>query len=270
MVIYQTIGDERELSPLACNVYSNCGHGCKYCQVPQQKCTSMDEFIHPCLRDNFLEQLEQDAARLQAQGCKDQVFLSPLCDPYQHFDIIHELTRQTIQCLHRHGLAVSILTKGGSRAERDLELFTPHDTFAITLTTLDEAEALKWEPQAALPLDRLATLRNFKEHGIPVHIYLTPVIDRISTELIIAQTHHYVDLYHVGKLNETEDYASTVNWGEYGRHLLELLDKFECKYYIKEELRKYLNTSYTADNLSFVAYPQNGVSTLERFFGTAG
>ena len=33
-VIYEPKGRAREYSPLACNLYMGCTHGCKYCYAP--------------------------------------------------------------------------------------------------------------------------------------------------------------------------------------------------------------------------------------------
>jgi hypothetical protein len=49
--------------------------------------------------------------------------------------------------LIEHGLAFSILSKGGTRALRDADLYRPdRDAYAATLTSLDDRFSLKWEP----------------------------------------------------------------------------------------------------------------------------
>lgn len=63
--------------------------------------------------------------------------LSSTTDPYHPGDTT--LTRQALEVLLAHGLGTCTLTKGGTRALRDLDLFRPdRDAFASTLTSLDD------------------------------------------------------------------------------------------------------------------------------------
>jgi DNA repair photolyase len=101
-------------------------------------------------KPKFLERLEKDAIKYQALGITEQVMLSFTTDPYHPGDT--SLTREVIKMLQRYGLGLCVLTKGGRRALRDLDLFRPgRDAFASTLTSLDDASSRKWERYAALP-----------------------------------------------------------------------------------------------------------------------
>ena len=67
--------------------------------------------------------LRKDAIKYRAAGITDQIMLTFTSDPYHPGDT--ELTRQTIEILVEHGLAFCTLTKGGTRALRDLDLLPP-------------------------------------------------------------------------------------------------------------------------------------------------
>jgi DNA repair photolyase len=72
-----------------------------------------------------------------------------------------------MEILREYNLGFCALTKGGTRALRDLDLFRPdRDAFASTITSLDEATSLHWEPNAALPADRITALKAFHDAGI--------------------------------------------------------------------------------------------------------
>jgi hypothetical protein len=152
--IYAPRGQAGEYAPLATNPYRGCGHGCAYCYVPQVLRMDRVEFNAGAFpRPNFLNSLNADARKYQAAGITEQVMLSFTTDPYHPGD--HSLTHATITTLRDHGLAFCTLTKGGTRALRDLAYFRPdRDAFASTLTSLDDKFSQKWEPKAALPSDR--------------------------------------------------------------------------------------------------------------------
>jgi DNA repair photolyase len=222
-LIYTPKGRAREYSPLACNPYRGCGHECSYCFAPSATRKSPSEFYQPSLRaPSFLRILEKEAAKYEAAGITDRVLLSFTCDPYQPLDVQEQMTRKTIKILHSHGLPVQILTKGGSRALRDLDLLSSRDAFAATLTFLDETESLKWEPNAALPADRIRTLLAFHNAGVPTWVSLEPVIDPAAALAIIERTHSFVDLFKVGKLNY-HPRAKEIDWRTFALDAMELL-----------------------------------------------
>lgn len=167
------------------------------------------------------------------------MLLSFSTDPYQPIDEELAITREAIRLLHKYGLVVEILTKGGTRAIRDFDLLTSRDAFATTLTFLDDGKSKEWEPWAALPGDRLLAMQEAHKRGIRVWASLEPVIDPEESLEIIRQTHEYVDLYKVGKLNYNQ-IEKTIDWREFAENAIKLLEQYKKNYYIKDDLRKYL------------------------------
>ena len=132
-----------------------------------------------------------------------------------------------------------ILTKGGKRAERDFDLLTKTDKFGVTLTCLDNNESLKWESGAALPIERIESLKNAHKLGVLTWVSLEPVINPDTSLKIIRQTHEFVDLYKVGKMNY-HPIAKTIDWNKFGNDAINLLNSLEKEYYIKDDLKKFL------------------------------
>lgn len=242
-MLYEPKGRAREYAALACNVYRGCDHGCAYCYAPSATQVNVCEFLHSKARPaNFLPDLEKEAAAMARTTGTAQVLLCFTCDPYQALDTKLGTTRQVIQLLHRHGFAVCTLTKGGRRALRDLGLFTPADAFATTLTLLDSVASAQWEPFAAPPADRIATIQRFHAAGIPTWVSLEPVLDPAASLEIIRQTHGFVDLYKVGKLNH-HAHAASINWRQWAEDATTLLDRLGKRYYVKDDLAAILGRS---------------------------
>lgn len=241
-VIYEPKGRAREYAALATNVYIGCDHACSYCYAPGALQLSRDKFTTPRARSNYLETLEKEAKQLEKSGRVPQVLLSFACDPYSHFDIISQTTRKALEILKTHGIPFCTLTKGGRRALRDLDLFSPRDCFATTLTLLDDNQSREIEPGAALPQDRIMTIKKFYDTGIETWVSLEPVIDPDQTLDIIRQTHSWVDLYKVGKMNHVKN---DTDWAEFGNAAVSLLESLYQPYYIKDDLAKYITPRKT-------------------------
>jgi DNA repair photolyase len=260
-MIYAPAGQAGEYAKLATNPYRGCGHGCVYCYVPSVLKMSRQEFDAGAVpRDNFIEKLHKDARKYKQAGITEQVMLSFTTDPYHPGD--NNLTRETIEVLIEHGLAFCTLTKGGSRALRDLDLFRPdRDAFASTLTSLDDSVSRKWERNAALPQDRINTLKRFHNAGIYTWVSLEPVYDAEATLEIIKKTHKFVDLYKVGRINYS-GLTKKIDWREFTERVLELLTETGNAHYIKKDLQPYLPAGYSNPkyvNQSKQATPQQSI-----------
>jgi DNA repair photolyase len=254
-LIYEPKGRAREYAPLALNTYTGCDHGCLYCYASLATHKTRTDFAASHVRDGFIARLAKEAALMQREGLTGQVLLSFTTDPYQNLDAREAIARGAITILHEAGFSVCVLSKGGVRALRDLDLFTPADTYAATLTFLDDARSMEWEPRAALPKDRIETLETFHSRGIPTWVSLEPVLDPEATLDIILDTAPFVDMYKVGKLNY-HPLSKEIDWSVFARRAAALLNELgyrriedpikavaklgERKYYIKRDLAQFL------------------------------
>ena len=248
-LIYEPKGRAREYATLACNIYKGCDHRCIYCYAPSATHKSASDFAAPSPRNGFLAKLEKEARKFG--GVTERILLCFTCDPYQHLDCKLQHTRKAIEILKRNGLSIQVLTKGGRRALRDLDLFTPDDAFATTLTLLDDAQSQEWEPNAAPPSDRIAAIQQFHAAGIPTWVSLEPVLDPAVALEIIHQTCGFVDLYKVGKLNY-HPLANKIDWHRFVHDAIRSLDDLGYQrntdpdtlqagqFYVKKDLAAYL------------------------------
>jgi DNA repair photolyase len=251
-IIYAPKGQAGEYAKLAGNLYRGCGHQCIYCYVPpviHMPRAEFDKGAEP--KKDYLERLRRDAEKYQQHGITEQVMLSFTTDPYNHDDVIHGLTRQCIMVLRDHGLGFCTLTKGGQRALRDIDLFRPErDAFASTLTTLNDDQSREWERKAALPADRLSTLKRFHDAGIFTWVSLEPVYDTAMTLALIKETASYVDLYKVGRINYHR-ITRVIDWRKFTEDVLKVLGDLGKRHYIKKDLQPFLPPGY--DNPRYVS-----------------
>lgn len=241
--IYAPKGQAGEYATLSANPYRGCSHKCAYCYVPQVLRMDRQEFYKGAFpRPDFLKHLEKDAVKYKEAGITEQVMLSFTTDPYHPLD--NSLTRQTIIKLQTYGLGVCTLTKGGSRALRDINLFRANrDAFASTLTSVDDAFSKKWESGAAHASDRIATLKKFYEAGIFTWVSLEPTLDCDASIEIIKQTHQFVNLFKIGRVNYLP-MTKTTDWKDYTLRMIELCEKLNVNHYFKKDLQEYLPTGY--------------------------
>jgi len=239
-VIYEPKGKAHEYSSLALNLYEGCQHGCIYCYAPKIRKKSMDQFVAATPRKEIESRITNNLRKWNG-GKKDTVLLCFTCDPYQPLDESLKLTRFAIRALNDSGFPVQILTKGGIRATRDLDLLSknPDNKFAVTLTTDNIEESKQWEPGAAPPSERIESLRQAHRAGVETWISFEPVFNPAAVYRLIRETHEFTDKYKVGKLNY-HPAAKEIDWRDFRiktEHLLASLDK---RYYIKEDLRAFV------------------------------
>lgn len=254
-IIYRPTGRAEEFSHLAANLYRGCFNNCGYCFVPEF--THNDKFFtEQSVRKDVLRRLELDAPNLA--GTDERVLLCFTCDPYQLLDDTEQITRKAIKILRANDVPFQILTKGGMRAARDFDLYGPYDAFGTTLTFLDDEDSLLYEPNAALPADRIKAITTAKEHGIETSVSLEPVISPGQSLEIIRQTHTIVDYYRIGKLNHCDKLTAQA-WRRFGIGAIQLCRKFNVDYYIKKDLARYLDGVhfFNTDRRKVKRVPQN-------------
>jgi DNA repair photolyase len=243
-LIYEPKGRAREYAKLALNIYKGCNHGCLYCFVPNATVTTREEFIKIGNRlGDFLERVKREAAALPTDH--EPILLCFSTDPYPKMpNEFTLLTRRVIEVLTRYGHSFQVLTKGGRRALRDIDLYGPGDLFATTLTLLDPAHSATWEPNAAPPAERMEALETAKSLGVSTWVSLEPVLNPASALEIIRRTHEYVDLYKVGKLNyqskadpRANALVNRINWAQFAEDAVNLLQSLGKMYYLKDDLR---------------------------------
>jgi DNA repair photolyase len=209
---------------------------CSYCfnaRYPR----SNSYFGIPEPRPHLIKLLEK---QLSKQKIDKQVLLSFIGDPYGPPNEIHGMTRKVLSILHNHNVPVAILTKGGTRCLKDIDIFKSFDgriKVGASLTFIEEKDSLKWEPGAALPMNRFEALKELHRKGIKTFSSLEPVIDPNQTLQIIHETSDFVDHYKVGKVNHFKDYENQVDWEKFLVDVVTLLRRLRKPFYIKHSLQ---------------------------------
>jgi DNA repair photolyase len=242
-VIYAPTGPALEYAALATNPYRGCGHSCTYCSVPVTTHQDRAEFdAGAVLRTDYLPKLRKDAALYRRAGVIEQILLAFITDPYHPEEHKTGTTRTFLEVLREHDQSFSILSKGGTRALRDLDLFrSDRDCYGVTLTGIDDRLSKKWERNAPLPGDRIAALRAFHDAGIFTWVSIEPVVSVEASLQAIAATHEFVDLYKVGRMNYLN---LPIDWREFTLRALDLLSKYGSRFYIKKDLQQFLPPDY--------------------------
>jgi len=243
-IIYEPKGKALEYSPLAANLYKGCTHGCSYCYVPGippykfAKNPRETFYASGTPRPNVLAELAKDAKKMR--GDKRRILMSFTSDPYQPSEKEFEVTRQAMQILADNDMRPQVLTKAGEWAvKRDAGVLKATGcVWAATLTFDDDAKSIEWEPNAALPGDRINALERAHDAGLETWVSLEPVLDPDAAIRLIYATHKFVDLYKVGKLNH-HPHADTIDWADFLRRAEAALDDLGKARYIKVDLEAY-------------------------------
>lgn len=238
-LIYEPTGKAREYSPLALNVYSGgCDHQCKYCY-----CSGIMRGAWGATpRPRNLAGLAREAAKASRQ-----ILMCFVGDPYCEADVQHGKTREALAVLREAGCSVAILTKGGARCLRDLDLFTgwPGGRVKVgaTLTMFGAERSTEWEPGAADPVDRLSALRKLHEAGVKTWASIEPVIIPSESLAIIDASLPYCDAYKVGRWNH-DARANSIDWSAFGKAAVSMIRSAGKRLYVKADLRPHFLTGY--------------------------
>ena len=261
-MIYEPKGKAREYSPLAVNLYKGCGHGCAYCYVPNVIKITRNEFDNQVeVKKDVLRRLEISAKKYA--GTDKQVLMSFTTDPYNELNNELKLTREALKIFLKYRIPVSILSKGGEKVLEDYDIikkFGEHIKIGASLTFIDKADSLKWERNAALPEERINTLKILHNLGVRTWASMEPVIDPDQSLDLIKATHEFVDEYQVGKVNHIN---TKIDWRKFLNVAVLVLRYYKKEFYIKQELREAdpdleLDKKYTdMDYLTCTAFGPN-------------
>lgn len=235
-VIYEPRGRAAEYSGLACNLYTGCSLGCRYCYVPRTLRTTSVAFRHAAPRPHILEDLAREAPKYS--GDPRRLLLCFACDPYQPIEAEHQITRRALEILEANNVRATILTKNPGLALRDLDLLKRANTwFGVSLSWLTDSLRIPWEPNAPSVGERIHGLRSAHQAGLFTWISLEPVIDPAEALGVIGETHSYVRHYKVGKINHMPAIEAGVDWPIFRAEVSILLRSLHADYYIKADLR---------------------------------
>lgn len=233
-------GRAREYSPLSLNIYDGCDHHCDYCYMKKMDTMSRKETDRPVkTKRDWKIRLLKDAKKLQ--GTKYQVLLSLSGDPYCLADKHIKATREALPILLEYKMPTAILTKGGSRCLRDIDLFIKFGESIKVGQSLVTIHNQEIEPCASPLQDRIDTFKELKSNGVRTWCSLEPVIFPDQTLELIDLTHEWVDEYRVGQLNaftndKYKQIKENINWAKFLKEVVAKLRGYNKQFYIKKDL----------------------------------
>lgn len=240
-VIYKPTGMAREYSPYALNLYIGCSHRCKYCYAPDTlQRRKEDYFGKPSPRKDILKYLEQD---LKKNVYTEQILLSFVGDIYCDTADDSYTTRVALELLNAYNAPVAVLSKGGSKMLRDIDIFKAFGSriaVGTTLTFFDKDKSSEWEPYASSPEERLETLKILHDSGIKTFASFEPTIEPDESLKLIKRTlaDGSVDHYKIGKINHCCDADKWQDWRQYLIDCVNLLRPAQKEVYYKFCLRR--------------------------------
>ncbi|MEZ5727553.1 MAG: PA0069 family radical SAM protein [Burkholderiaceae bacterium] len=169
------------------NPYRGCEHGCIYCYARPNHAylglsPGLDFEQHLVAKSNLV-----DALRTQLSSASYRcapITLGAATDAYQPIERGQRLARRAVEFLSSCRHPLTIITKS-SLVERDIDLLAPMAqsglcAVMVSITTLDDALARRWEPRAAAPWRRIETIRRLSDAGIPVCVMVAPIVPFVN------------------------------------------------------------------------------------------
>jgi DNA repair photolyase len=176
------LGFDQSLNP-----YRGCEHGCIYCYA---RPTHAWLGLSPGL--DFETQIfaKPDAPRLLREELAkpgyicSTIALGTATDAYQPFERQQKVTRAVLEVMRETRHPVSVVTKS-SLIVRDTDIWADLSKqnlahVAVSLTTLNGPLARQLEPRASAPHARLEAMEKLAAAGIPVSVFIAPLIPGIN------------------------------------------------------------------------------------------
>jgi len=231
-VIYEPKGRAREYAPLACNLFrGRCAYRCKYCFVPKMPWATDDDRNGPMRpREDILARLAHDAERMA--GDPRPILLSFTSD---------------LLILREHDLHWTVLTKGGTRAAHDFDLYREGDTYAASIVF--SRHEREWEPHTACVAVRWVSLMRARDRGIRTWVSVEPVIYPDQALEVIRHAVGRADAVKIGKLNY-HPHSKSIRWDKFGADLAETLEEVELPYLVKDSLAEYMPEGFVLDTMT--------------------
>lgn len=169
------------------NPYRGCEHGCAYCYArPFHEylgySAGLDFETKILYKPDAPELLRKELA--SPKWVPRMLALSGVTDAYQPAERKLGLTRRCLRVLADFRNPVGIVTKG-ALVVRDTDILAELASFqavtvCMSVTTLDRGLSRALEPRASLPEQRLRAIEALANCGIPVGVFVAPVIPGLN------------------------------------------------------------------------------------------
>ena len=169
------------------NPYQGCEHGCIYCYARNSHeywgYSAGTEFESNILIKKNAPDLLRTWLRKTTRKT-EPIVISGNTDCYQPAEKKYQLTRKILQVFAEYRHPCSIITKN-ALIKRDLDVLKELASqdlvkVAVSITTLDESLRREMEPRTASVHNRLNTINELSNAGIPVSVMIAPVIPGLN------------------------------------------------------------------------------------------
>jgi DNA repair photolyase len=193
------------------NPYTGCAHGCVYCYASfmcrfSQHQEPWGKFVD--VKINFPHVLDKELKRSRIKP-KGKVLFGTVTDAYQPAEAVYQITRASLEILEAYQLLEPHILTKSALVQRDIPIlrWIRGCEVGFTITTLDASVAAVLEPGASGPDQRLQAAGKLMEAGIPVWIFIAPLLPGLSdteeklAELFLALQHQGIREILVDRLN---------------------------------------------------------------------
>ncbi len=205
----KSVLNKSKLSDFTLNCYVGCSHRCLYCYARymkkfKERPEDWGEFVD--VKINAPEVLKKDIKRIKLPK---EVYMSTVCDGWQPLEEKYKLSRACLRILLEAGFNMSILTKS-SLIRRDFDLLEAHNkqvSLGMTITTLNTELKRLLEPGASEPQERIDTLKEARQKGIEIYVFLGPLMPEFTDtqsnleEIFSALKSLELDRIYIDRLN---------------------------------------------------------------------
>ena len=169
------------------NAYKGCEHGCVYCFARPTHAyldlsPGLDFESKIFYKTGVRERLHAELGKPNYEP--KTIAMGTNTDPYQPAEKGLKVTREVLEVLLEYRHPVSIVTKG-QLILRDLDVLQQLAELGlvsvmISITTLNNDLKIRMEPRAASPSARLRIVRELALAGVPVGVFMAPVIPFVN------------------------------------------------------------------------------------------
>lgn len=176
------------------NPYRGCRHACLYCYARvYHSYVGFDDpgdFDRVVLYKESLPEVLRRELRRRRAPLDGVVAIGTATDPYQPLEARERLTRRLLAVLLEYGAAVTITTKS-PLVLRDLDLLRRFSAYGgirvhVTVTVLKDELWRLLEPRTPHPRGRLDAVRRLRDNGVPVSVFLAPVVPGLGESEALA------------------------------------------------------------------------------------
>lgn len=169
------------------NPYRGCEHGCIYCYArPGHEMLGWScglDFETKIVAKHDAAALLRPAL-LHKKWMGQTIVMSGVTDPYQPIEAKLRITRSCLEIMAELRQPVGLITKS-RLILRDIDLLSElarHNAarVSVSLTTLDKKVAMKMEPRASSPTDKLAAISGLAKAGVPVNVMTAPIVPGLT------------------------------------------------------------------------------------------